>query len=65
MADQPIDPGLLDAWIRDMRAQLKRIDKALQPPEERPEAPTPHPFRKRRRKAASEALRLPRYRMTQ
>ena len=39
MADQPIDPGLLDAWIRDMRAQLNRIDKALQPPAERPNAP--------------------------
>lgn len=65
MADQPIDPGRLDAWIRDMRAQLNRIDKALQPPEGRPTAHRRTLYRKRRRQAASEALRPARYTMTQ
>lgn len=38
MADQPIDPSRLAAWIADMRAQLNRIDEALRPPEKRSNA---------------------------
>lgn len=65
MADQPIDPSRLAAWIADMRAQLNRIDEALRPPEKRSNATYRARYRRRRRKFASDDLRRLRYTMTQ
>ena len=65
MADQPIDPGRLAAWIEDMRAQVKRIETAQRRPDMRANAADHAPYRKRRRKRASEAIGLPRHIMTQ
>ncbi len=65
MADQPIDPGRLTAWIEDMRAQVKRIEMAQRRPDTRSNAADHAPYRKRRRKRASGAVWLQRHTMTQ